>query len=93
MALKNDLVAEIATKLGMTKKASEEAVDLVFNKISTYLKKGEEVRITGFGKFYVKKREERKGVNPRKPQESLIIKARKVALFKPGKQLKGMVAK
>lgn len=93
MALKNDLVAKLATKLGMTKKASEEAVDLVFSEISGYLKKGEEVRVTGFGKFYVKKREERKGVNPRHPEETLIIKARKVPLFKPGKQLKQLIAK
>ena len=93
MALKQDLVEKLAAKLGMTKRASGEALDLVFSEISNYLKKGEQVRISGFGNFTTKKRAARMGVNPRNPKQKITIKARKVPVFKAGKNLRTLIDK
>ena len=87
---KAGIVEIISTKLDMTKKAAEDAVDMVFDSIMENLSKGEEVSIAGFGVFLVKKRDARMGVNPR-TGEKLQIKATTTPKFRAGKALKEAV--
>jgi len=87
---KSDLVDSVAAKAGMTKKDSARAVDAVFDTIREQLKTGDKVQLVGFGSFEVKQREARVGRNP-KTMEEIRIPARKVPVFRPGKELKESV--
>lgn len=80
----------LAEKTGMTKKDSVETVDIVFSTIAESLKNGNKVDISGFGKFEVKTREARNGINP-KTKEAIKIAASKVPGFKAAKGLKDAV--
>ena len=84
------IVEMVSTKLNVTKKMGEDAVDMVFDSIMQSLSKGEEVSIAGFGVFLVKKRDARMGVNPR-TGEKLQIKATTTPKFRAGKALKDAV--
>ena len=77
-------------KLNGTKKSAEEAVDTVFDSITSSLSKGQEVSISGFGTFVTKKRAARQGVNPR-TGEKIQIKATTTPKFRAGKSLKEAV--
>ncbi|MBM7617926.1 DNA-binding protein HU-beta [Weissella uvarum] len=90
MASKQDLVNEVATKAGLTKKDSNAAVDAVFETIQSKLVAGEKVQLIGFGNFEVRERAARKGRNPQ-TKEEIEIAAKKIPAFKPGKALKDAV--
>ena len=87
---KKTLADTLAGELGMTKKAAAEAVNVIFDEMAETLKDGGTVDVNGFGKFTVKTRQGRKGVNPRTVEE-LGIKASKVPGFKASKTLKDLV--
>ena len=87
---KSQLIEEIASHSGLTKADSGRAVDSLVATVHKALKKGEEVSITGFGKFSVVKRAARQGVNPR-TGERVKIKASKAPKFSPGAALKEAV--
>ncbi len=87
---KADIVEVMHAKLGSTKVAAEEAVDLVFDNITNSLKKGEEVSIAGFGIFLVKQRAARQARNPR-TGAMVSVPAMKVPKFRAGKALKETV--
>ena len=70
------LVDAIAEELDITKKDATTAVETVFNVITKTLSEGGKVDISGFGKFEVSERGERKGINP-STKESIIIAATK----------------
>ena len=89
---KKVLTEKVAEATGLTKKASKETVDLVFDEMTKALKKGNPVDISGFGKFEVKKRKARKGINPA-TKETIKIPATKVPGFKAAKALKDAVKK
>jgi len=89
---KADLVDQVAAKTNLTKKDAAAAVDAVFASISQSLAAGEKVQLVGFGTFEVRERAERVGRNPQTGAE-MTIPAKKVAIFKPGKQLKDSVGK
>ena len=84
---KTELVAEIAKNTGLTKVDSERAVEAFLNAVVATLKKGDEVRLTGFGTFGVTKRNATTGRNPRTGAE-IKIPASKQPKFKAGKALK-----
>ncbi|MBL8669682.1 MAG: HU family DNA-binding protein [Alphaproteobacteria bacterium] len=84
---KNELVAAVATGTGLSKSDAARAVDSVFDMITDSLKKGQEVRLVGFGTFSVSKRAASEGRNPR-TGEKIKIPASKQAKFKAGKGLK-----
>ena len=88
---KSDLVAAVAEKTGLTKKASEEAVVAVFDAVQGALVAGDKVQLVGFGTFETKVRKERTGLNPQ-TKESIVIPESRVASFKAGKALKDAVA-
>ena len=87
---KKALADDLATKFDLTKKAANEVVNYVFDEMAKSLKKGNEVDVNGFGKFSVKKRAARTGINPR-TKETIKIKATKVPTFKASKTLKDLV--
>lgn len=87
---KTELIASVAEKTGMSKKAAGEAVDAVFDTISRALAKKEKVTLIGFGTFEVRNRAARKGVNPA-TRQPIKIPAARVPAFKAGKALKDMV--
>ncbi|WP_142848499.1 HU family DNA-binding protein [Telmatospirillum sp. J64-1] len=87
---KNDLVAAVANSTGLSKADAVKAVDGVFDSITDALKKGEEVRLVGFGTFNVAERAASEGRNPR-TGEKITIPASKQPKFKPGKGLKDSV--
>jgi len=84
---KNDLVAHVADVAGLSKNDAAKAVDAVFDGITGSLKKGDEIRLVGFGTFAVAERAATKGRNPRTGEE-INIPASKQPKFKPGKTLR-----
>jgi DNA-binding protein HU-beta len=87
---KNDLIAEVADTTGLTKADATKAVYGVLDIIATSLKKGDEVRLVGFGTFAVAKRAASEGRNPR-TGEKINIPASKRPKFTAGKALKDVV--
>lgn len=87
---KAGLADAVCQKMGCTKKTAEETVDMVFDTIMQSLGKGEEVAISGFGAFVVKKRPARMGVNPR-TGEKMQMKETVTPKFRAGKTLKAAV--
>jgi DNA-binding protein HU-beta len=88
---KQSLIATAASKAGVTKKAATDVVEAMLGLITSELKKGGTVTITGFGTFRVSKRAARTGVNPRNPSQKIKIPAMKLPAFKAGKSLKDAV--
>lgn len=84
---KADIVEVVARSAGISKSASERAVDGALDAIKGALKKGHSVTLVGFGTFRVGKRSARVGRNPRTGAE-LRIDAAKVPKFSAGKALK-----
>ena len=90
MSNKNDLIGVVADKAGLTKADAALAVDAVFDAVTASLKKGEEVRLVGFGTFAVSKRKASIGRNPATGAE-IKIPASNQAKFKPVKGLKDAI--
>ncbi len=90
MANKQDLIAEVAAKTGLTKKDSEKAVNAFGEVVTKFLAKGEKVQLIGFGTFETRERAAREGRNPQ-TGEAIKIAATVVPAFKAGKALKDAV--
>ena len=88
---KTELIAAVAEKTGLSKKAAEAAVNATLSAITEGLKTEEKVQLVGFGSFETKKRAARTGLNPR-TKKPVQIAATKVPAFKAGKALKDAVA-
>jgi len=84
---KNDLVAAVADDAGISKADAAKAVDSVLDSVTSALKKGDDVRLVGFGTFSVADRAASEGRNPR-TGEKIKIPASKQPKFKAGKGLK-----
>ena len=87
---KQDLIAKVADKAGMTKVDAGKAIDTVVDIVTSALKKGEKVTWTGFGTFEVRSRAARMGRNPQ-TGAPLHIPSSKTPAFKAGKGLKDSV--
>ena len=87
---KSELISVLSEKAGVIKKDAETVLNTFVATVTDTLKKGEEVALTGFGTFSIKKRAARMGRNPQ-TGESIKIKAAKVPKFKAGKNLKESV--
>ncbi|PCS00374.1 HU-like DNA-binding protein [Lactococcus fujiensis JCM 16395] len=90
MANKQDLIAEVAAKTGLTKKDSEKAVNAFGEAVTEFLSKGEKVQLIGFGTFETRARAAREGRNPQ-TGAAIKIDATVVPAFKAGKALKDAV--
>ena len=87
---KNDLAAAVASKTEMSKTEATTAVEVMLDVITKALKKGSEVRLVGFGSFYVRNRKASKGRNPR-TGATITIRPVKLPKFRAGKALKEAV--
>lgn len=89
---KGELAEEVMSKAGLdSKRQAEAVVDAVFDTITKAMSRGEDVAITGFGTFRVRKRAAKMGINPR-TGEKVSIPAKTVPKFSAGKSLKEAVA-
>ena len=88
---KADLINSVAEKLKESKKSVTPIVEEVFNSVGGALAKGEKCTFIGFGVFEVKDRAAREGRNPQDPKKIVKIPAKKVPVFRPGKNLKEKV--
>ena len=89
---KSDLIHAVAEANGFPQNRSAEIVETLIDLIKTKLVAGEDVLISGFGKFCVKEKRERKGRNPA-TDEAMILEARKVVTFKCSGQLRDKINK
>ena len=87
---KGELIDNVASEIGVTKKEAKKAVECVFETITNCLAKGDAVRLVGFGTFGARKRAARMARNPR-TGEKIQVKAMNVPFFKAGKELKEKV--
>ena len=88
---KVDIINKVyATNPKMTKIQAREAVETILRIIKSSLENGEDVLLSGFGKFNVKAKSARKGRNP-KTGESIMLDARKVVTFKTSGKLRKKV--
>ena len=88
---KAGLIDAIASKAEITKKLAGEVLEATLEAITTELKKGGEITLTGFGSFKVSERKARNGINPQ-TKAPIKIAAKKAPKFVPGKTLKEVVA-
>jgi len=89
---KQDLVAEVAKKSGLTKASAEKCMNSFMEVVTKQLAKGDKISLVGFGTFSVTKTAARTGKNPR-TQETIKIPAGKRPKFSAGKALKDAVNK
>ena len=87
---KSGLTERVAGRLGMGSSSAAQAVDVVLGEIAESLAQGEDVRLAGFGRFWVRDRAARSGRNPR-TGESVPVPASKAPAFKPGLVLRDAV--
>ena len=87
---KKDLAELVASKVDCTKKDANEVVNAIFDEIAKNIKKNNTVDISGFGKFVLKTRKARTGINPA-TGEKIKIKAAKAPGFRAAKALKELV--
>ncbi len=91
MALtKNDIVTSVH-ELGFTKQKSVEIIESLLEIIKSTLGKSEDVLISGFGKFCVKDKKQRRGRNPATGAD-LILNERKVVTFKCSGKLRNKIS-
>lgn len=89
---KADLADRLYEKIGLPKKEATAIVETLFDSMKNILSDGESIKITGFGTFLVRKKNARKGRNP-KTGDELEIEQRRVVTFKPSLQFKDIVEK
>ncbi len=91
MALTKAIMADrLFEELGLNKREAKEVVDLFFEEIRQALEEGEQVKLSGFGNFDLRKKNQRPGRNP-KTGEEIPISARRVVTFRPGQKLRARV--
>jgi nucleoid DNA-binding protein len=84
---KTELMEAIAERAAVPKNEAQRYLDAFEEVVSDVLKGGDEIQITGFGKFYVREQKAREGRNPQ-TGEKMTIPARKVPTFSAGNSLK-----
>jgi DNA-binding protein HU-beta len=87
---KTELVERIAEKADLSRRDAESAVEAALKTIEEQLARGEEITLTGFGKFHVADRSARQGRNPQ-TGATIQIKASRVPRFSAGSKLKQVV--
>jgi DNA-binding protein HU-beta len=91
MINKQQLITLVSSRLRLSRKQVEETIDMFLDALIDKLSVNEKINLTGFGAFEVKDRKGRQGVNPRDPNEPMMIPTVRVAKFRPGKTLKDAV--
>ena len=89
---KIQIVESVHNQTGFPKKESSEIVETLLEIIKSTLESGEDVLVSGFGKFCVKEKKERKGRNPA-TGEDIMLKPRKVVTFNCSGKLRDRINK
>lgn len=87
---KAQMAEKLYEELGLNKREAREIVELFFEEIRAALESGQQVKLSGFGNFDLRDKQERPGRNP-KTGEEIPISARRVVTFRPGQKLKTRV--
>ena len=87
---KANMVESLFNEMGLTKREAGELIDLTFQELGASLAVGEQVKLSGFGNFDLRDKDERPGRNP-KTGEKIPISARRVVTFRAGQKLKARV--
>ncbi len=91
MALtKAEMAENLFEKLGVSKRDAQDLVEAFFEEVRRSLENGEQVKLSGFGNFDLRDKNQRPGRNP-KTGEDIPITARRVVTFRPGQKLKSRV--
>ena len=91
MALtKADMAEMLFEELGMNKRDAKDLVELFFEEVRAALERGEQVKLSGFGNFDLRNKNQRPGRNPKTGRE-IPITARRVVTFRAGQKLKSRV--
>lgn len=91
MALtKADMAERLFEEFGLNKREAKDLVEMFFEEIRCALEAGQQVKLSGFGNFNLRYKNERPGRNP-KTGEEIPITARRVVTFHPGQKLKARV--
>ena len=84
------MAEKLFDEVGLNKREAKEMVDLFFENIRLALETGKQVKLSGFGNFDLRDKDERPGRNP-KTGEEIPISARRVVTFRPGQKLRARV--
>ncbi len=87
---KADMAEALHQEIGLNKREARELVDLFFEEFRIALASGEQIKLSGFGNFDLRDKNQRPGRNP-KTGEEIPITARRVVTFRPGQKLKARV--
>ena len=91
MALtKADMAERLFDDVGLNKREAKELVEAFFEEVRGSLEVGGQVKLSGFGNFDLRDKNQRPGRNP-KTGEEIPISARRVVTFRPGQKLKARV--
>ncbi|OGT21477.1 MAG: integration host factor subunit alpha [Gammaproteobacteria bacterium RBG_16_57_12] len=91
MALtKADMAEKLFQEVGLNKREAKEIVEAFFEEIRLALENGQSVKLSGFGNFDLRKKNQRPGRNP-KTGEEIPISSRRVVTFRAGQKLKAKV--
>jgi integration host factor subunit alpha len=84
------MAEKLYEELGLNKREAKELVEAFFEEVRAALETGDQVKLSGFGNFDLRNKNERPGRNP-KTGEEIPITARRVVTFRPGQKLKARV--
>jgi integration host factor subunit alpha len=87
---KADIADQLFDEVGLNKREAKEFVDSFFESVRIALEGGENGKLSGFGKFQLRDKNQRPGRNP-KTGEEIPISARRVVTFRPGQKLRARV--
>ena len=87
---KADMAEKLYEELGLNKREAKEIVEMFFEEVRAALESGRQVKLSGFGNFDLRDKNQRPGRNP-KTGEEIPICARRVVTFRPGQKLKARV--
>ena len=87
---KADIADRLFDEVGLNKREAKEFVDAYFEMIRDALENGKNVKLSGFGNFQLRDKNQRPGRNP-KTGEEIPISARRVVTFRPGQKLRARV--
>lgn len=87
---RKELVSEISERAGITKAVADKALEAFMETVKSEIKRGNDVRLIGFGSFRLGKRSAREGINPQ-TMKKIKLKAVNIPKFKAGKVFKMLV--
>ena len=87
---KAEMADRLFDEVGLNKREAKEFVDSFFEAVRNALGEGENVKLSGFGNFQLRDKNQRPGRNP-KTGEEIPISARRVVTFRPGQKLRARV--